>query len=304
VQANGPQTASPIADPKAHLEYVQRRIFGIKRLAAMPQVVWRLTQALADERITINILSQIIQSDQALTSKVLSLVNSAYYGFATKIATVERAAMLLGFQELQLLALGAGLSDVFDLKKAPAEFDVEGLWLHCLAVSWLSNKLAETCRYPTPGEVMISGLLHDLGKLVLVTHLGDLFQDMLELEREGVPYHEAESLLFLHHVIIGFWLGKRWDLPEIHLEAIRYHHAPSPNLPHHVTTYIVHLADRVAKQMGFGLAQASRDVSTIPYSKAIALSEHDLRQVMKLALKELPPFLDKMRGMLANEENK
>ncbi len=293
-----------ILDSKAHLKAVQKRIFGIKSLAAMPEVAWRLMRALSDENTTMANLAKLIESDQALTFKVLSLVNSSFYGFATKINTVERAAMMVGFQELQALALGAGLSEAFDLRKAPEGFDGEALWLHCLAVSWLAQKLAEAISHPVPSEAMIAGLLHDMGKLVLATHLSDLYAEVLQMERSGTPYHEAEERLLLHHEVIGYWLAQRWDLPEIHVEAIRYHHAPKPNLPYHVTTYLIFLANRMAKVLGLGLVQESKDICPVHYSKVINLTERDLTLALEQARQDLPPFLEKMRGMLAGGEDR
>jgi HD-like signal output (HDOD) protein len=283
-------------------DQVRERIFRIKRLAGMPHVVWRLMEALSDEDVGISELARIIESDQALTSKVLSLANSAYYGFSQQITTVERAAVLIGFQELQMLALGAGLSDVFDVSKVPPGFDGEGLWLHCFAVSWLARELALVSDYPAPGEAMIAGLLHDLGKLVLATHLSEEFAKLLQLEAQGVPYPEAEARLKLYHTNVGYWLAKRWELPALYQEAIRYHHAPSPQLPYYQTTYLVYLANRVAKSLGYGLVQSSKDQAAVAYSNAINLPEHKLRSVIKKAQGEIPPNLEKMRGWLKQKE--
>ena len=282
-------------------ERVRQRIFRIKRLAGMPHVVLQLMDALSDENVGIGELARIIESDQALASKVLSLANSAYYGFRQQITTVERAAVLIGFQELQMLALGAGLSDVFDVRKVPSGFDGEGLWLHCFAVSWLARELALVTDYAVPGEAMIAGLLHDLGKLVLATHLSDEFSKILDLVNQGVPYHQAEAQVKIFHTNVGYWLAKRWDLPEMYQEAIRYHHAPSPSLPYYQITYLVYLANRVAKSLGFGLVQQSQDQAAVAYSKAINLAEHKLRRVIKKAQNEIPPNLDKMRSWLRQE---
>ncbi len=280
------------------LDQVRQRIFRIKRLAGMPHVVWRLMEALSDEDIGIAELSRIIETDQALTSKVLSLANSAYYGFSQQITTVERASVLIGFQELQMMALGAGLSDVFDVSKVPAGFDGEGLWLHCFAVSWLARELALVSDYPTPGEAMIAGLLHDVGKLVLATHMGDEFKKIMYLQAQGMAYRQAEAQLKLYHTNVGYWLAKRWELPELYQEAIRYHHAPSPQLPYYHTTYLVYVANRVAKSLGYGLVHSAKDGAAVAYSNVIDLPEQKLRSVIKKAQGEIPPNLEKMKGWL------
>jgi len=286
------------SEERAAQDLVRQRIFRIKRLAGMPHVVWRLMEALSDENVGIRELARIIESDQALTAKVLSLANSAYYGFSQQITTVERAAVLIGFQELQMMALGAGLSDVFDVSKAPPGFDGESLWLHCFAVSWLARELALVSDYPVPAEAMMAGLLHDLGKLALATHLADEFAKVLELEAQGLSYAQAEAKAKLYHTQVGYWLAKHWELPEIYLEAIRHHHSPSPNLPYYQTTYLVYLADRVAKSLGFGLVHKSLGKAAEAYTSAINLPERKLRSVIKKAQVEVPPNLEKMKGWL------
>jgi HD-like signal output (HDOD) protein len=279
-------------------EVVRQRIFQIKRLAGMPHVVWKLMDALSNQEVGVRELARIIESDQALTSKVLSLANSAYYGFSQQITTVERAAVLIGFQELQMLALGAGLSDVFDISRVPAGFDGEGLWLHCVAVSWLARELALATEYPSPGEAMIAGLLHDMGKLVLATHVGDEFSKLLELEAQGCPYFEAEAKRKVFHTHVGYWLAKRWELPELILEAVRYHHDPRTTLPYYHTTYLVSLADRLVKRLNFGLVQESRQGDAKPDRNLISLPEKRLRHVIKCAKEDVPPTLEHMKSWL------
>jgi HD-like signal output (HDOD) protein len=106
----------------------------------MPHVVFQLVDALGDSRTSAADLEEIIESDQALASKVLSLSNSAFYGFSQKISTIQRAVVAIGFSELQLLALGTGLADVFDHKGLPEKFNGEGMWIHSIAVAWIAKK--------------------------------------------------------------------------------------------------------------------------------------------------------------------
>jgi putative nucleotidyltransferase with HDIG domain len=264
----------------------------------MPQVVWRLVEALGDERTDASALQGIIESDQALTSKVLSLANSAYYGFPTKITTVQRAVVAIGFQELQLLALSTGLTEVFDLGQAPAGFDAEGLWMHCLGVSCTAKLLAQELGQVAPAEVMIAALLHDLGKLVLATQLAEEFTAIVEMMSQGTPYHEAEEMAGLPHTLVGYWLAKRWGLPEVHCEVIRYHHSPRPSSPYFVTVYLVALADRLAKSLGLGLVL---EAPPLDLGRAMAAAGLKLDMVRKAAAKakeQAPQLLDSWRQLI------
>ena len=271
---------------------IRRRVFQIERLAAMPQVLWRLVEALGDERTDARSLAKLIESDPGLTAKLLGLANSAYYGLSHKVTTIDRAVVVIGFHELQILALGAGLAELFDVDQSPPEMDGEGFWLHCLAVSWLAKELARAANYPTPAEVMVAGLLHDLGKLMLITHLSDEFAGIARMTSQGASYYQAEECQGLQHSILGYWLAKRWSLPDIHLWAIRDHHTLSEENPYLVTTCLVALADETAKSLGYGLAHKSRAMNQALALRATRLTREDLADVTMNAQVKVPVILD------------
>ncbi len=271
---------------------LKRRIFGIKSLAAMPQVVWQLIQVVNDDRSSVQQVEQIIEADQALASRVLNLANSAFYGFPNQIKTIQRAVVAIGFEELRLMALGAGLAEVFDPGRAPAGWDPKELWRHCLAVSWLSKELALAGRHPDPGEALVAGLLHDVGKLVLALHMRQEFQRLLALTNQGRPYYEAEAEVGLRHTLAGAWLARRWDLPEVFVAVIRDHHLPRPSDPFAKATALVFLANRLVKGLGFGMADHERPVDAAYALAASRLDAATLRGVTERARRQLPKLLD------------
>jgi putative nucleotidyltransferase with HDIG domain len=230
-----------------------RRIFTIDRLSTLPQVVWQLMGALRDERTAAVDLQRIIESDAALASKVLSLANSAYYGLRMKISTIERAIVIIGFQELEFLALSTGLANLFDFRKAPSAFDGEALWIHSLSVAWTARRLAEETRHSDPGAVMLAGLLHDVGKLVLGVYLPKELKRILGMVEEGLPYYRAEEEVGVPHSVIGYFLARKWGLPNLHTAAIRQHHSPKPDDPDLPSTCLVILANNMVKAMGLGM---------------------------------------------------
>jgi HD-like signal output (HDOD) protein len=276
-------------------------VFQIDRLAAMPQVAWQLMEALGDDKADVVRLERIIESDPALASKVLSLANSAYYGLMQKATTIRRAVVVVGFRELQFLAMGAGLAEVFDLRKVPPGLDANGLWLHCLTVSWLGRELTEAAGLPASGEVMISGLLHDLGLLVMATHLPEVLGRIIKLLQEGVPFFEAEERVGVNHCTVGYWLAQRWGLPEVHQAAIRDHHSPKPEDPHFTSTCIIALADELAKKLDFGLVYKARPMNQPIPLESIRLKLRDLRAVARRAQDLVPSMLENWRHMLDRE---
>jgi HD-like signal output (HDOD) protein len=277
---------------------LRRRIFQIQRLAALPSVIWQLMDALSDERSTAGTLGDIIESDLALASKVLSLANSAYYGLPRKITTISRAVVVIGFQELEFLALGAGLADFFDPKSMPPDYDGESLWVHSLAVSCTARDLAEAAGYESPSEIMVAGLLHDLGKLVLAAHLQKELDMIMVKVRQGMSFYRAEEELELKHSQIGYWLSTRWGLPLLHTTVIRDHHQPVPTDPYYIPTCLVALADHVTKRLGFGLIQESRALDLGEILRATGLNQDKIKRVAVQNREKIPRLLENWINML------
>jgi len=278
--------------PEERLAEIRRRVFRIDRLASMPQVVFRLVEAMGDSRTDAAALERIIESDQALASKVLSVANSAFYGFAQEVKTIRRAVVAIGFDELQLLALGSGLADVFNPRSIPERFDGQGLWTHCLAVSWTARALAVRAGHRAPGEIQMAGLLHDLGKLVMAIHMADDFEQICQLVDEGLSPHEAESRLGVPHTTVGRLLAAKWMLPEVHLTVIDKHHQPRPNGPYAEATCLVALANELTKELGFGSAWRGGEPDRAALLGALKLDGAALDMVADRAAEAVPELLD------------
>ncbi|MDR1922216.1 MAG: HDOD domain-containing protein, partial [Candidatus Adiutrix sp.] len=205
---------------------VALRIKEIGRLATLPQITWKLMRLLSDENTTSDDLQQVVEQDPALSAKVISLGNSAYYGLRTPAHTISRAIVIIGFKELEFLAMGLGLADTFDLRKVPYGFDGEGLWLHSLSVSWTAREVAAVTRLADPGEAMLAGLLHNLGQIMIVTHFTVHLQRLMNYVADGHTFAEAEADLGLWHEAVGYLLAKNWGMPQYLQDVILYHHRP------------------------------------------------------------------------------
>ena len=278
---------------------IRRRVFQIERLAAMPQVVWQLMEALGDERTNANGLARLIETDAALTSKMLSLANSAFYGLPHRVTTINRAVVVIGYDELQILALGAGLCGVFDLDNCPPGFDGEALWVHSLATSWVAKMFALAAGHPVPAEVMVGGLLHDVGKLLMAGYFQEELDQVLRLTQKGVPYFLAEEDQGMDHSTLGFWLARRWGLPEAHVSVIRDHHRLITGDPYFTSACLVFLADGLVKTLGHGIVQEARPMSKTMALEAVGLTPKDYRDVASEAHRKVPAILKVWREMFS-----
>ncbi|MDR2934914.1 MAG: HDOD domain-containing protein [Candidatus Adiutrix sp.] len=208
---------------------LKARINELFRLSAPPQVTLELMRLLQDERTTPEQLQKLVEQDPALSAKVISLGNSSYYGLRAPVNTIARAIVIIGFRELQFLALGLGLAESFDLRQAPKDFDGQALWLHSLSVAWVANEAAHLSGLVVPGEAMLAGLLHNIGQIVLVTKFPDQYRLLMKAVASGQTYLEAEASLGFGHEMLGSVLARNWAMPQYLQDVIHGHHRPPSN---------------------------------------------------------------------------
>jgi len=273
-----------IVDPQ-----VASRIRDIGRLSTLPQVTWELMRLLSDETTTPEDLQTVVEQDPALSAKVISLGNSAYYGLRTPATTISRAIVIIGFKELEFLALGLGLADTFDLRKVPYGFDGEALWLHSLSVSWAAREVAAATRLVDPGEAMLAGLLHNLGQILLVTHFTVQLQRLMAYVEEGHTFAQAEADLGLWHEVVGYLLAKNWGMPQYLQDVILHHHRPELASGSRDTVAVVNLALQMVNMTDFRLEYEGRFEDSPGYLEVLPrMSAEDKDKILEKIKNTLP----------------
>ena len=164
-----------------------------------------------------------------MSAKVLQLVNSAFFGLARRVETIEQAVTLLGTEVIKSLVLSnAAFSQFHPVSK---HFSVERLWNHSLLVGSIAAKIAkaEGADKAVVGAALQAGILHDLGQLILATHLPDKFDAALEASAaRRVPLFETErETIGATHAHVGAYLLGLWGLPDSTVEAVAFHHEPA-----------------------------------------------------------------------------
>lgn len=212
---------------------IEKIVKNVSDLPALPWVVNKLLKVVADRHSAAKDLAEVISMDQALTAKVLKLVNSAFFGFSEKITTVSRSVVILGFHTIKSFALGISVFEVANKMKGKAGgLDAAVLWEHSIAVAAGARVIARLIRYRSAEEeAFIAGLLHDIGKIIFNQYVPEDFSQAIEMAgREGIPLIEAEQrVLGVSHESIGKFLGEQWKLPYPLREAISLHHNPPLN---------------------------------------------------------------------------
>ncbi len=281
-----------MTDPKGTFDeqYFQELFGNVSNLPTLPVVVTRLVSLVEDPETTAQDVNRVITQDPSLTAKVLKIVNSAFYGFSREISTVTEAVVILGFDAIKSLALSASVLDVFGSKSVPG-FDMVGLWKHSIATGIGAEIVARWDRYPNPEEVLVSGILHNIGKMLLdLSAPGELRKILSYAEQEQCSLYEAElETLGTGHPEIGAWLTKKWNLPENIVNGIRYYRSPlkAPEEYRQLPLFI-HVGDVMARVKDVGW---SGDSATPNFQEevwqALDIDEEDTEMLLEKMEKNL-----------------
>lgn len=195
-------------------------------LPSVPEVYEKLRKAMADPEVSVADVAAIIEEDMAMSAKVLQLVNSAFFGLFQKVESPARAVNLLGLETVKNLVLGVGAFS--EINASSNIFSVKRLWSHSMAVGTLAKKIAlnESDDKELIDNCFISGLLHDIGKLVLLAQLLEKYEKVVLLAGEQkIQLRMAEKEIFdTTHGDIGAYLMGLWGMPGPVVEAIGFHH--------------------------------------------------------------------------------
>ena len=245
----GPPGATPLRG-KPTLESLTR---CAQTIASPPAVYTRLAQVINQPFSSADDIGQVISGDPALTARLLRIANSALYAFPRQIETVTRAVTIIGTAQLSDLALSMSVTKLFN--QIPAELvDVTSFWKHSISCAVLSRGLALLLREHNVERLFIAGLLHDVGRAVMLVHCpSDAREALARAQRNVQPLHQAErAVLGFDHADLGQSLLQNWSLPDAHCAIVARHHLPSAETKFPVEAAVVHIADLMANALQLG----------------------------------------------------
>ncbi|MDR1921460.1 MAG: HDOD domain-containing protein [Candidatus Adiutrix sp.] len=227
----------------------KREVRRIKNLPTVPGIVAKISRMVENPETSAAEVGRLISQDQVLSAKVLRMANSAFFGMSRKISSIAQALMILGFDVVKGLVL---TSSVFDM----IQKSMAGLWEHSIGCAAASGAVANVLGRDDAEEILVAGLLHDLGKVVLALNMPEEMKLIrAKVEKENLFFYEAESaILDFHHGEVGQWLAEHWNLPDTLGEPMRLHHHPERAVICPECTAIVHVADIIIRGWGFGFA--------------------------------------------------
>ncbi|MBP2673908.1 MAG: metal dependent phosphohydrolase [Deltaproteobacteria bacterium] len=227
------------ADSREIREFVQ----GIYRSRTIPTLLGKILEVTRDDNSSPQDLFRLISHDQVLAERVIRLANSAIFGHSGKVKGLQHAVMFLGYERIRSIALAMGVMEVFPGRNS---YDVQNLWIHGYEVAYIAAAVSDTICMATPDEAFLSGLLHDIGRLIFFEKDRERYyrigteDDMLEREVELFGCTHAEA---------GGWYAENVGIPEELVHAIRYHHQPSKSKDSRLCVSIVSIAEVFARTL-------------------------------------------------------
>ena len=224
-----------------------RKLDHIDELLTLPAIAMEVNSMLQNMETNIKILSDTIQKDQAIAAKILRLVNSAFFGFQSKINNIPHALMVLGYNTVRNAVMSVSVMETLSKKDVPNGWDMREFWKHSVAVAVTSRRLAEMTRLCPPDNCFIGGLLHDMGKIILAQFFKDVFLSIIKsMNDEGCSFADAEKdVMPVGHDQIGGYLAKKWKLPPALVDAVMYHHSITKKAYDLNFLIIIHTADYI-----------------------------------------------------------
>jgi len=259
-------------------QYVQQ----ITQLPTIPVIAQEILKLVHDEFTSVDKLDNIIENDPPITAKILSVANSAFFGYKTTTRTIHDAILRIGFNNVKDVALGVSLMTVFEEDECRVRaFDYQRIFNHSVTVGAVAQLISKDLKMKFTEDIFMNGILHDLGYLVLNKYFPDTYMQVLGLFEKGKNLLEAEKEVFdFTHAEIGAWLAEKWNLPEGVLETILYHHNPSlakKNLEH---AAVIHIADYIVSR---GIFTVIKDNPNYPLDSSslgiLGISEDYLKKV-------------------------
>jgi putative nucleotidyltransferase with HDIG domain len=220
-------------------------IKSVRDLPSLPVVVMELLNSFDQSDASVSVLADKVSRDQALAAKTLRIANSSFYGLQHKVTTIQQAIIVLGLDCIRTLITAAAVTENF-ASSQHATFDFKAFWRHSVSTAICAKALARELKL-NQDVAFIAGLLHDIGKLVLVTSFPQQYSQAIAYRATHDCYMlEAErKVLQVDHTVAGLALAEYWKFPVVMQKAIGNHHAPKIQDQGDIPG-IVHLADAIA----------------------------------------------------------
>ncbi len=290
--------------PATKEQAVAAAIREISHIATLPEITLKIIELVESPSSTAQDLNKVIANDPALCSRILKVVNSAFYGLPGQVGSINRAIVLLGLNAVKNIAIAASLAKLFRGGSLTPDFSAKDLWTHSIATAAGCKMLCDQLKLGFADEAFLAGLMHDIGIIVEIQYDRHRLIDVLgkvPVDAEGNPQAnmlEVENEIFgANHQEFGQGLCERWKFPKNFALVTGYHHRPM-ELAGEMRTLvsIVHVADKLSAQAKAGFRLDVQDANIDPaVMEHLKLSTDHIQAVAG----KLPEQIAQANGILA-----
>ncbi len=280
---------------KPHLEKLVDKEVS---LVTLPDVFHEIVEVTGNPKSSSTDISNVLAKDQSLSSRILRLVNSPFYGLMSKVDTLSRAVTIVGTVEITNLAMGISITSTFNDVSSEL-VNMHDFWEHSLSVGVVAKILATQNKMPVQERLFVGGLLHDIGRLVLLKNYSRISGKMLAFATSRpVNLYDLETKYFgFSHSELGGRLLEQWKVPQALANMVKSHHSRS-SIDDSGETILIRLADIISHGLGYGHSGARR-VPPLDYNEwknaglsitalpvVAAQTENNLRDLMRIIVED------------------
>ncbi|MCF7981846.1 MAG: HDOD domain-containing protein [Pseudomonadales bacterium] len=234
------------------------------QLFSLPDIYLKLSNMIKDESSTADQMAELIALDAGLSARLLKIANSSFYNFPAQIESITRAITLIGSNELSNLVLATSVASSFP-NIDPNLVDMDSFWRHNVDTGLVMRFLGKNAQVRDAERLFVIGLLHNLGKLIVLTGIPEAARHILETAEKSSPWQQEQEVLGFTFAECGAELLKIWQLPETLVDAVRYQHEPQKAQVDPQAAALLHIASRAASWM----EQETRNTEEFDYIQLI-----------------------------------
>jgi HD-like signal output (HDOD) protein len=266
----------------------------VNSFATLPEVTSKIIATVEDPKSTAGTLHKIVSHDPALVTRIMKVVNSAFYGLPGQIGSIERAIVLLGLNAIKNIAVAASLGQLFRGAKLCDGFTPKDLWTHCIAVGVTARELAKQMKLPVADEAFLAGMIHDVGLLISLQTAPEQLRQVCEVAKTSDrAFIDLErEVMGMDHQQLGTCLAEQWRFPKNCQLVAGHHHQPSAlGEGNRLLVTLVYVADTICCQSthGFNLTAMHQRLDELELrdvqldSTLIARTAANLDELVKVA---------------------
>jgi putative nucleotidyltransferase with HDIG domain len=226
----------------------------VKEVPTLPIVYQQLFSKMSNPDVSVPQLAEVVSRDQSLATKILKLVNSAFYGYKKEINTISRAMAILGFRTVRNAALAISVFDYVSGAEEDSRFPVEDFWKHSLCAASAAKVIGQRTSVKQQEETFVAGLLHDIGKMIMMKYFPEDFGEVCghAIDNDLTWYEAEKELLNVNHTSIAKAVLRSWNFPANLTEAIQFHHSLSSGTSYPSLVALTNVADHISYELGMG----------------------------------------------------